>query len=198
MTAKTKTIRSSEKTVFTLTRCGILAAMSVILYYIEVPIIAFYKLDISALPALLAGFAMGPIHGLAITVVKNLVHLLASSSAGVGEVADVLMSGTLVVVSSLIYRNNKTRKGAVIALVCGVVSMIIAAVLVNYFILIPAYEKLFHLDANAIIGMVGMASVDSMLKLVLLVTAPFNLLKGCVISLITFLLYKRISPLLHM
>lgn len=195
MTAK-KT-RSTETAVFTLTRCGVLAAMSVILYYIEIPVIAFYKLDISALPALLAGFAMGPIHGFAIIVIKNLIHLMGSSTAGVGEMADILMSGTLVLVASVIYKNNRTRKGALISMVCAVIAMIIVAVMVNYFILIPAYETMFHMDANAIIAYVGLSTVDSLVKLVLLVTAPFNLLKGCVISVITFLLYKRISPLLH-
>ncbi|MBQ8094179.1 MAG: ECF transporter S component [Clostridia bacterium] len=196
MSAKVNS-RNSDKAVFIMTRCGLLAAMSVILYYIEIPVVAFYKLDLSALPALLAGFAMGPVEGIAIILVKNLVHLLGTSTAGVGEFADILMSGTFVVVSSLVYRFNKTRKGALLSMICGVISMMIAAVLVNYFILIPAYQKMFHMDVNAILGMVGMSGVDSLVKLVLMVTAPFNLLKGCVISIISFLLYKRISPLLH-
>ena len=115
----------------------------------------------------------------------------------VGELADILMSGVFVVVASLIYKNNKTLKGAIMAMVLSVLALIVAAVLVNYFVLIPAYQKLFGMDVTAILGMVGISGVDSLMKLVLMVTAPFNLLKGCVISVITFLLYKRLSPFLH-
>ena len=189
--------RKSDRMIFTLSRCGILAAMAVILYYIEIPVVAFYKLDISALPGLLAGFAMGPIEGLSIILVKNLVHLFGTSTAGVGEFADCLMSGVFVLISSLLYKGNKTRKGALISMIAGILSMMVAGVLVNYFILIPAYQKLFHMDVNAILAMAGVNGVDTLLKLVLMVTAPFNLLKGTVISAITFLLYKRLSPLLH-
>ena len=71
-------------TVFTLTRCGLLAAMAVILFYIEIPVVAFYKLDLSTLPAILAGFAMGPVEGIAVILVKDLVHLLSTSTSGVG------------------------------------------------------------------------------------------------------------------
>ncbi|MBQ9009050.1 MAG: ECF transporter S component [Clostridia bacterium] len=189
--------RSGNRAVFMMTRCGVLAAMAIILFYIEIPVVAFYKLDLSSLPALLAGFAMGPLPGFMIVVIKNLAHMLGSSTAMVGEFADILMSGTFVVVASLMYRYNKNLKGAVLSMVIATLAMMVAGVLVNYFILIPAYQKLFHMDVAAILGMVGIKGVDSLLKLVLMVTAPFNLLKGGVISVITFLLYKRISPLLH-
>lgn len=189
--------RANDRMVFVMTRCAILAAMAVILYYIEIPVVAFYKLDLSSLPALLAGFAMGPLAGFVIIVVKNLIHMLGSSTAMVGELADILMSGVFVVVASLIYKNNKTLKGAIMAMTLSVLALIVAAVLVNYFVLIPTYQKLFGMDVTAILGMVGISGVDSLVKLVLMVTAPFNLLKGCVISVITFLLYKRLSPFLH-
>ena len=66
--------KSSGSAVFVMTRCGILAAMAVILYYIEIPVVAFYKLDLSTLPAILAGFAMGPLPGVAVVVIKNMVR----------------------------------------------------------------------------------------------------------------------------
>ena len=71
----------SNDTLFTLTRCGILAAMAVVLYYVEIPVVAFYKLDLSTLPAILAGFAMGPAQGMAVFIIKNLVHMLGTSTA---------------------------------------------------------------------------------------------------------------------
>ena len=186
-------------TVFTLTRCGLLAAMAVILFYIEIPVVAFYKLDLSTLPAILAGFAMGPIEGLAVILVKDLVHLLGTSTSGVGELADFLMSAAFVVPASLIYRRAKSRKSALKAMVVGSVLMTVAAVLINYFILIPAYQVLMNLPLHVIIGMGAavLPFIDSTLKLVIFITAPFNILKSVVLSFVTYLLYKRVSPLLH-
>ena len=188
-----------DSTLFTLTRCGLLGAMAVILYYIEIPVVAFYKLDVSTLPAILAGFAMGPMQGMAVIVIKNLVHMLGTSTACVGELADILMSGAFVVTASLFYRRRKTRRGALEAMLLGIAAMTVAGVLVNYFILIPAYQTLMNLPLEAIIGMgqAAVPAVDSALKLVLLITAPFNVLKGGVLSALTYLLYKRVSPLLH-
>ena len=194
----TQTKRNST-TMFNLTRCGLLSAMAVILFYIEIPVVAFYKLDLSTLPAILAGFAMGPIQGLAVIIIKNLVHVLGTSTAGVGELADILMSCAFVIPASLIYRSSKTRKSALKAMLVGSVAMIVAAMLVNYFILIPAYQVLMNLPLEAIIGM-GQAVlpfVDNTVKLVVFITAPFNILKAAVLSFVTYLLYKRVSPLLH-
>lgn len=186
-------------TVFTLTRCGLLAAMAVILFYIEIPIVAFYKLDLSVLPAILAGFAMGPAQGVSVVLMKDLVHLLSTSTSGVGELADFLMSCAFVIPASLMYRRCKSRKSAVRALVVGSALMTVAAVLVNYFVLIPAYQVLMNLPLEAIIGMGAavLPFIDNTLELVLFITAPFNILKSVVLSVVTYLLYKRVSPLLH-
>ena len=191
--------KRNANAMFNLTRCGLLAAMAVILYYIEIPVVAFYKLDLSTMPAILAGFAMGPVQGAAVVIVKNLVHMLGTSTACVGEMADILMSCAFVIPASLLYRRNKTRKGALRAMLVGGAAMTAAGVLVNYFILIPAYQVLMNLPLEVIIGMGQkvFGFVDSTLKLVIFITAPFNLLKAAVLSGTTYLLYKRVSPLLH-
>lgn len=191
--------KRNANAMFNLTRCGLLAAMAVILYYIEIPVVAFYKLDLSTMPAILAGFAMGPVQGAAVVIVKNLVHMLGTSTACVGEAADILMSCAFVIPASLLYRRNKTRKGALRAMLVGGAAMTAAGVLVNYFILIPAYQVLMNLPLEVIIGMGQkvLSFVDSTLKLVIFITAPFNLLKAAVLSGTTYLLYKRVSPLLH-
>lgn len=189
----------SKDTLFILTRCGILAAMAVILYYVEIPVVAFYKIDLSTLPAVLAGFAMGPVPGMAVVVIKNLVHMLGTSTACVGEFADIVMSGCFVVPASLIYRRAKNRRSAVISMAVGTGLMTVAGVLVNYFVLIPAYQVLMGMPLEAIVGM-GQAVfgfIDNTVKLVIFITAPFNLFKGVVLSVTTYLLYKRVSPLLH-
>lgn len=194
----TQTKRNTN-TMFNLTRCGLLSAMAVILFYIEIPVVAFYKLDLSTLPAILAGFAMGPWQGLAVIIIKNLVHMLGTSTACVGELADILMSCAFVIPASLIYRRQKSRKSALKAMLLGSVAMVIVSVLVNYFILIPAYQVLMNLPLDVIIGM-GQAVfsfIDNTVKLVVFITAPFNILKAVVLSVVTYLLYKRVSPLLH-
>ena len=191
--------KSGGSAVFVMTRCGILAAMAVILYYIEIPVVAFYKLDLSTLPAILAGFAMGPLPGVAVVVIKNLVHMLGTSTACVGELADIIMSSCFVVPASLIYRRHKDRKSAVLSMLIGTVLMTIAGVLVNYFILIPAYQTLMNLPLEVSVGMGTKvwSYIDNTVKLVIFITAPFNVLKGTVLSVVTYLLYKRVSPLLH-
>ena len=191
--------KRNANTMFNLTRCGLLSAMAVILFYIEIPVVAFYKLDLSTLPAILAGFAMGPLQGVAVIIVKDLVHMLGTSTACVGEIADMLMSCAFVVPASLYYRRHKDRKSAMMAMLIGSVLMVITGVLVNYYILIPAYQVLMNLPLEVIIGM-GQAVfsfVDSTVKLVIFITGPFNILKGAVLSVVTYLLYKRVSPLLH-
>jgi len=171
----------------------------VILFYIEIPVVAFYKLDLSTLPAILAGFAMGSLQGVAVIIVKNLVHMLGTSTACVGELADILMSCAFVIPASLYYRKHKDRKSALKAMLIGSVCMVVVSVLVNYFILIPAYQVLMNLPLEVIIGMGQkvFGFIDTTVELVLAITAPFNILKAVVLSLVTYLLYKRVSPLLH-
>ena len=191
--------KRNANAMFNLTRCGLLSAMAVILFYIEIPIVAFYKLDLSTLPAILAGFAMGPMQGLAVIIIKNLVHMLGTSTACVGEMADILMSCAFVIPASLYYRRHKNRKSALVAMLIGSVLMVITGVLVNYYILIPAYQVLMNLPLEVIIGM-GQAVfgfIDNTVKLVIFITAPFNIFKSIVLSFVTYLLYKRVSPLLH-
>ena len=144
-----------------------------------------------------AGRTMGS--GVAVVVIKNLVHMLGTSTACVGELADIIMSSCFIIPASLIYRRRKDRKSAVLSMAVGTVLMTIAGVLVNYFILIPAYQTLMNLPLEVIVGMGTKvwSYIDNTVKLVIFITAPFNILKGAVLSVVTYLLYKRVSPLLH-
>ena len=142
---------------------------------------------------------MGPLPGLAILLIKDLSRLAYSSSMYVGELADFIMSAAFILPASLIYRKHKTRKTALVGMAVGTLCMIVVSVLVNWKMMIPFYMTAFHMDMEAIIGMAQKAlpSVDTEWKVLLYVTAPFNLLKGFVLSLLTFVLYKRLSPMLH-
>lgn len=182
-----------------LARCGVLGALAVVLYAVELPVVAFYRLDLSTLPAILAALALGPGQGLAVVVVKNLVHMAASTSAFVGELADVLMSGTFVLTAGAVYKRNRTRRGALSALVSGTAAMTVAGVATNYFLLIPAYQALMGMTAQDILAMGAAVHpwIDSFPKLAVCVAGPFNLLKGVVLSAATIWIYKRMSLLLQ-
>ena len=193
------TNRKSNLSVQYMTRIAILGALSAILFMIEVPVIAFYKLDVSTLPALLGAFSMGPMAGLAILLIKDLFGLLHSTTMYVGELADFIMGAAFILPAALIYRHRKSRKNALIGMIVGTVAMIVVSVLVNWQIMIPFYMNAFNYPMEKIVAMAqsAMPFVDTEWELLLFVTAPFNLLKGIVLSALTFVLYKRLSPLLH-
>ena len=193
MTSTTK----SRLSVATMTRIAILAAAASILFLIEIPIVAFYKLDLSNIPVLLGAFSMGPVPGVIILALKSAIGLLHSSSAGVGELADFVMGAALIIPASIIYHRNKSRKNAIIGMAIGTVCMVIVGVLMNKWVMLPFYMGAFHMDMDGIIKAAGVAGVDSEWKLLLLVTGPFNLLKGVVLSIVTALIYKPLSPILH-
>ena len=181
-------------------RVGVLGAMAALLFLIPgIPIVPpIYKLDFSTVPVLLGGFSLGYVPGLLILLVKDLVGLTNSSSMGVGELADFLASAAMMLTAVAIYRRHHSRRGALIGLIAGTAVMTAAAALINYYIVIPFYVAAMNMPAEAIVSMIGkvIPAVDSLPKLIAFATTPFNLLKGVVLSVITFLLYKRLSPLL--
>ncbi|MDD6041272.1 MAG: ECF transporter S component [Clostridia bacterium] len=182
-----------------LSTVAILAAIAAVLFLIEIPVVLFYKLDLSSLPVLLGAFAMGPVPGTLILLVKALLGLLHTTSQGVGELADFIMGFAMMLPASLIYRRNKTRKGAIIGLAVGTVVATVVAVLTNLYIMIPFYGAAYGMPVEAIVGMGQkvLPAVNSVGRFVLLITAPFNILKWVVISVVTALIYKPLSPILH-
>lgn len=191
---------ASRKLLFIVT-AGILAAIATILRFIETPLPllpTFLKLDFSNIPALIGGFSLGPVAGAAILLVKNLIYLPFSQTAGVGEIADFVISLTLILPAALVYRFKKSRKGAVVGMASGSVLMsFIAGPLMNYFVLIPFYAMIMPLDA--IIGMAAQVNpgINSVWTYIIYAVVPFNLVKSIVVCLVTGLLYKPLSPILH-
>lgn len=177
---------------------GLLAALSSVLMYLNFALpfsLPFLKIDFSDFPALLASFAVGPISGFAVCLIKNLVSLPASSTVGFGELSNLILSSAFVISAGVIYRKNKTKKGAFIACLVGVATMSVCAVFSNYFIVYPAYFKYSGFINEGVL--LGIANVDSVMKVVLLFNLPFTFLKGTLNTLVTFILYKRISPILQ-
>jgi riboflavin transporter FmnP len=193
---------TSSKSIFTvsnMTRMGLLTAAACLLDLIPgIPLFgSIYKLDFSMLPVLLGSFAMGPIEGGIILLLKCLIGWAHSTSMGIGKLAEFLMGLMLVLPAALIYHRNKTRKTAIIGMAVGTLCMVFGSILVNKWILFPFYMTAFHMDMEKILKMITVPGIDSELKMLLLITGPFNLIKGVVLSLLTALIYKPLSPLLH-
>ncbi len=190
----------------TLTQIAMLGAVAGVLMNFEFPIPflapSFYQLDFSEIPVLIGSFAMGPLAGVVIELVKILVHLVTKGTmtAGVGDVANFILGCAFVVPAGLIYRFHhiKSRKHAVEGMVVGTVLTSIAACLLNAFVLLPAYGKAFGMPIEAFIEM-GTAvnpSVNSLLGFVAMIIVPFNLFKYTLTSVIVFFIYKRIRVML--
>ena len=177
---------------------AILAAIAAVLFMLEIvvfPAVPFYKLDFSNLPVLLGAFAMGPFEGVLILAIKAILGLLHTTSGGVGELADFIVGTAMVVPAGLIYHRNKSRMGALTGMLVGTVCAVLAAILANYFIMFPA----FGITEEALVGMGSkmFAGVTNTWTFVFYITALFNLLKFVAISIVGYLIYKPLSPILH-
>ncbi|MBR4758926.1 MAG: ECF transporter S component [Lachnospiraceae bacterium] len=178
---------------------GMLSAVSFILMFLEFPIPlmpSFIKLDVSELPALIGAFAMGPIEGVAICLIKNLIHLLKTSSGGVGELANFLLGAVFVFTAGMIYKKMKNRKGAIIASLAGALAMGVFSVPINYFITYPFYTNFMPMEAIIGAYQAIYAGVNSLIECLLVFNMPFTFGKGIIDVIITFLVYKRLSPII--
>ena len=185
-----------------LTGTAMLAAVATMLMYMEFPIPimpGFIKMDISELPALIASFAYGPLSGIAVCLIKNLIKLPSTSTAAVGELFNFVMGALFVGVAGIVYKKNKTRKGAIIGAVAGALIMALVSLPYNYFVVYPAYVVMYHLPLEAIIGMYQAINpnVNGLLACLVTFNVPFTFAKGMVDALLCFLIYKPLSPILH-
>lgn len=183
-----------------LTAIGMLAAVSAVLMVLEIPLWfmpPFYKLDISEVPVLIGAFTFGPVAGVMTELIKILIKLVVkgSETAFVGEAANFLVGISLVLPAAIIYKRKPTKKRALSGMAVGVICMTVLGSLVNAFILLPFYAKAFHMPLDQIItlGSQVNGAVSDFKTFVAFGVAPFNLLKGVVVSAITYMLYKRVS-----
>ncbi len=187
-------------------KVAMLSAVSVILMLFEFPIPfiapSFYELDFSEVPVLLGGFALGPLAGVIIECIKILLNFLINGSVtyGVGEFANLLVGITFVLPACLLYKKQKTKKSAIFGMIIGGAVMVVFGSLLNAFVLIPAYAKAFKMPIDAFIKMGASIypSINSLWKLVLFCTAPFNILKAVLVSVVTVVIYKPLSPVLKL
>ena len=211
MSTETKTATNADMKVQprlgvkALVQIGMLAAIAVILMMFEIPLPfapTFYKLDLSEVPVLVGSFAMGPMAGVLVELVKILLNFVftGTQTAGVGEIANFVIGCAFCVPAGLIYRSNRTRKHALIGMVAGTVLMTVLGCFINAFVLLPTYAAAFGMPIDALVSM-GTAinsHITSLSTFVMFAVVPFNLVKGVVVSLIVFLIYKKISPIFRM
>lgn len=180
---------------------AILSAVATVLMFLSfsLPIVpSFLAMDFSELPALIASFSMGPVSGVAVCFIKNLINLPTSGTGGVGELCNFLMGITFVVPAGLFYRQKKNRWGALWGSVLGAVVMAVMSFPINYFITYPFYTATM-LSEEAILSMYQAINpaVETLAQALLWFNVPFTFFKAACDVAITFAVYKRISPLIH-
>ena len=182
---------------------GMLSAISGILMMIAFPLPfapAFYTLDLSELPVLIGAFAFGPLAGVMIELCKVVIHMFISgtSSAFVGDLANFVVGSSFVIPAAFIYLHKKTKRSALEACIAGTLVMTAVGTWLNAVYLLPKYAQMFGMPLESLVAM-GTAvnpNINGVGTFVVLAVAPFNLLKGALVSVITVLIYKKISPLL--
>lgn len=187
----------------TIAQIGMLGAVALVLMLFEIPLPfapSFYKIDFSEVPVLIGSFAMGPVAGVLIELVKILLKLLTigSTTAGVGDVANFLIGISFCLPAAFIYRKMHSKKGAIIGMGAGTIFMTLVGCFLNAYVLLPTYAKAFQMPIDALVAM-GTAvngHITSLFTFVAFAVAPFNLLKGVLVSLVVALIYKKISPIL--
>ena len=186
-------------TTYKMVLMSILSAVAIVLYSppLQIPLVGFYKLDFSNFAILLGGFAMGPVEAMVMLALKDVISLLWSGTMGIGELADFIMSAALILPATMMYHQNKTRKTAVLGMAAGTVCMVVVGVLMNKWVMLPFYMTAFGKSMEEVLAMAKVSGVDTEWKLLLWVTGPFNLVKGVVLSIVTGLIYKPLSPILH-
>lgn len=189
----------------TMVKISVLGVISFILMFFELPMPflapTFMKIDISDLPALIGSFAIGPMAGVIIQLLKNVLNLLVegSTTGGVGELANFVVGSAFAYTAGLVYYKNKTFSRAVAGLLLGTVTMTIVITLANYFVMFPFYAKLFGMEIQTLVDM-GAAinkNITDLKTMMILSVVPFNLVKGAMLTALTLLIYKRVSPILH-
>ncbi len=191
-----------KQTIKKIAFCALFGALGFVLMLLEFPIPmiipSFVKFDFSEIPAVITAFAYGPLYGILVCLLKNILHLFVTTSAGVGEVSNFILGAIFVGMAGLIYKCNKNRKFALIGSLVGAGVMAVISVFSNYYIVYPAFSVLYNLPMSAILGMYQaiLSSIDNLFEAILVFNLPFNFAKGMIDATVCFLVYKKLSPIL--
>lgn len=182
-------------------KIALLAVISYLVMFIEFPLPffpPFLKIDFSDLPALIGGFAIGPMAGVIIELIKNLLHFVfQTSTGGVGELANFVIGSALIFPAAVIYHMNKSKKNAIYGLIVGSITMGIVGGLANYYVLLPFYSKFMPLEVIVSSAAALNSMITDMNSLIIYGIVPFNIIKALLVSVVTLTIYKRVSVILH-
>lgn len=189
----------------TMVKISVLGVLGFVLMFFEMPLLflapPFIKMDISDLPALLGAFAMGPMAGVIIQLLKNVLNVVieGTTTAGVGEFANFVVGSAFAYTAGFIYFKKRTFGRAVVGLAVGTIVMTIVISFANYYVMFPFYAKLFGWPIEKLVEM-GTSinkNIIDMKTMIIYAIVPFNLLKGTIVTAVTILIYKKLSPILH-
>ncbi|NLI60591.1 MAG: ECF transporter S component [Clostridiales bacterium] len=183
-------------------KLALLSAIAFVLMLLELPLPlfpAFLKLDLSDLPALIGGFALGPMAAIIVEFIKNVFHFIfkPDGTGGAGNIANFIVGISFTVPAAIVYMRNKSKEGAIRGMVIGIIFKIILSSLANYYILIPLYAKLYSMDVVMDLMTKANRFIVDVRSYVVFAVIPFNLIKAVITSLVALLVYKKVSPILH-
>lgn len=194
-------MKTNRNKTYKIAMIGMLSAIAFVLEALNfsIPIMpSFIKLDFSELPALIGSFAMGPMSGILICLIKNLFNLLHTTTGGVGELSNFLLGAVFVGTAGIFYKVKKGKKAALLGSLAGALAMALFCIASNYFLVYPFYMNVMGMPEQAILGMYQAINpkVDSILEALIYFNFPFTFCKAMISVVITFLIYKRISPVI--
>ncbi len=192
---------NTNKKIRLITGTAMLTAVAVGLQYIEIaiPIMpSFIKLDFSDLPELIGSFAYGPLAGVLIALLKNVIHMAVSQSGFVGELSNFLLGATFALTAGLIYKHKKTKGEAMLAGIIASFVMAVVCVPLNYFVIYPLYYNVLGFPEVAVLQMYQLIlpKTKSILQALLIFNLPFTFVKGLISVLVSMLIYNPLSPVL--
>lgn len=192
----------NNKTIRRMTVTAMLTAVAVALQYIEIsiPIMpSFIKLDFSDLPELIGAFVCGPVYGVIVALLKNLIHLPVSQSAFIGELSNFLMGAVFALVAGLIYQRKRTVANAAVAGVCGALAMALVSLPINYFVIYPLYYSVLGLPETTILDMYRLIlpSIKNMIQALIIFNVPFTFVKGMISVLVSVVIHKHLFKLIN-
>jgi len=186
-----------------ITATGFFSAISALLMQLQlsIPLLPnFLKLDIADFPALIVGYAYGPLAGICVCLVKNVIHLTLTTTGGVGELSNFILGVCFVVPASLIYHiGKKTKKSAFVGAIVGTLVMAVSSIFTNFYLIYPLYYYVMDLSPETLMHMYQskLPSVTDLWQALAIFNFPLTLAKGAICTAITFLTYKYLTRILH-
>lgn len=180
---------------------GVLSAIAYILMFMEfsVPLMpVFIKMDLSDFPALIGSLAVGPVGGVIIALIKNLLHLTVTSTGGVGELSNFILNAVFILPAGFLYKRKKSKKSACGGAILGAILMAVFSIISNYFVVYPVYYNFMPADTILAAYQAIFPGVKSILQSLIIFNMPFTFIKAMISVVITFLIYNHLVPILTM